>query len=309
MTKRVCKKARYTEEDVALEEGKRTYKDVEFQLKMDHIEYLNLLTCPASKKLPSFDLAKHKDLKGLSQHWLGYSGKETRVLIPEWVTDGVVTLECETKIFDQGWITYVKTNMQNEKLLISNEVKTSILKYAHDSCFHPDDKITSVRRYCNKSTKACIWQGKTQANNIEKISDDWFKLNIRYSFNNYFVKYLEYQLNIDVKENNNQPWVQLPVGATPLPSADNQEDETETDESMNKSNLFQFRFKQKDYTNVCTLINVINILDYMNDVESVNKLTPFLDEDTWDAFIEDNDEISDRPGYQLKAVMQLLQRS
>ncbi len=309
MTKRVCKKARYTEEDVALEEGKRTYQDVEFQLKMDHIEYLNLLTCPASKKLPSFDLAKHKDLKGLSQHWLGYSGKQTRVLIPEWVTDGVVTLECKTKIFDQNWITFVKTNCQNQKLLISSDIRKNIQKYAHDSCFHPDDKIASVRRYYNRATNTCVWQGKTQANNIENISDDWFKLNIQYSFNNYFVRHLEYQLDIDVKENNNQPWVQLPVGATPLPSADNQEDETETDESMNKSNLFQFRFKQKDYTNVCTLINVINILDYMNDVESVNKLTPFLDEDTWDAFIEDNDEISDRPGYQLKAVMQLLQRS
>ena len=146
MTKRVCKKARYTEEDVALDEGKRTYQDVEFQLKMDHIEYVNLLTRPASKQFPSFDLAKHTNLKDQSQHWLGYSGKQTRVLIPEWITDGVVTLECRTKIFDQDWVTYVKTNLQNQKLIISNEVKTNILKYARDSCFYPDDKIASVQR-------------------------------------------------------------------------------------------------------------------------------------------------------------------
>ena len=89
--------------------------------------------------------------------------------------------------------------------------------------------------------------------------------------------------------------MQLPVGATPLLSTDNQEDTTETEESMGKSNLFELRFKQKDCGNVCTLINVINILDYSEDFKSVNILEPFLNKDTWDAYVEEHDEISDAP--------------
>ena len=60
----------------------------------------------------------------------------------------------------------------------------------------------------------------------------------------------------------------LPVGLSTLPSTDNQEDKTETDESIINSSIFEFRFKQKDYGDICTLINVINVLDYIKDTES-----------------------------------------
>ena len=48
---RVCKKTRYTKEDITLAKGKLKYQDVEFQLKTDHIEYVNLLSRHADQKI------------------------------------------------------------------------------------------------------------------------------------------------------------------------------------------------------------------------------------------------------------------
>ena len=75
-----------------------------------------------------------------------------------------------------------------------------------------------------------------------------------------------------------------------------------TKSSINLS-IFEFRFKQNDYGDVCTLINIINILDYIKDTDSVNILKPYLEEDKLDDFVDKHDKISDKPGYQLKAVM------
>ena len=62
-------------------------------------------------------------------------------MFPEWVTNGIVTTKCNTKIFDQDWVTFIKTKGQNQTLMISKEVQDNIQKYVYDSCFRPDDKI------------------------------------------------------------------------------------------------------------------------------------------------------------------------
>ena len=64
-----------------------------------------------------------------------------------------------------------------------------------------------------------------------------------------------------------------------------------------------FKYKQSTYGEVCTLINIINVFDYMKDQESVEKLLPYLDEDKWQEFI---DKSGVYRGYTMKAVSQLI---
>ena len=45
----------YKEDEVKLEKAKKTYEDVEFQLKMKYIEYVDLTTRPKNKPLPAHD--------------------------------------------------------------------------------------------------------------------------------------------------------------------------------------------------------------------------------------------------------------
>ena len=71
--------------------------------------------------------------------------------------------------------------------------------------------------------------------------------------------------------------------------------------------MFRFKFKQSDYGDVCTLINIINVLDYMHDEDSVSRLKYYLDESKWVEYQQTHD-LQCAPGYRLSAVMQLLQR-
>ena len=76
--------------------------------------------------------------------------------------------------------------------------------------------------------------------------------------------------------------------------------------SETKKNLgFEFKYKQDDYGGVSTLINIINVFDYMKDTKSVEKLKPYLDEEKWTEFIEA--KVKHR-GYTPQAVTQLVQQ-
>ena len=57
------------------------------------------------------------------------------------------------------------------------------------------------------------------------------------------------------------------------------------------------------YGEVCTLINIINVFDYMNDQEYINKLLPYLNEETWQEFV---DKKCKHRSYTMKAVSQLI---
>ena len=41
--------------------------------------------------------------------------------------------------------------------------------------------------------------------------------------------------------------------------------------NQKQKSMYRFNFKQSDYGDVCTLINIINVLDYMLDEDSVNE--------------------------------------
>ena len=54
---------------------------------------------------------------------------------------------------------------------------------------------------------------------------------------------------------------------------------SESDSNSNLDSGHVFKYKQDMYGEVCTLINIINVFKYMNDRDSVTKLTPYLDGD------------------------------
>ena len=78
---------------------------------------------------------------------------------------------------------------------------------------------------------------------------------------------------------------------------------SESDSNSNNDSGHVFKYKQKTYGEVCTLINIINVFDYMEDQESVEKLLPYLDEDKWQEFINKSGVCR---GYTMKAVTQLI---
>ena len=112
--------------------------------------------------------------------------------------------------------------------------------------------------------------------------------------------------------NNTQiPWVPLPVGKSIPKSGDSTNTIKVQNEPTKSSNIqkamFKFKFKKGDYDDVCSLLNVINVLDYMHDEDSVSILEPYLDQTVWENYQEKHD-ITNQPGFELSVVMQLLQR-
>ena len=69
--------------------------------------------------------------------------------------------------------------------------------------------------------------------------------------------------------------------------------------------MFRFKFTQSDSDDVSFLINIINVLDYMHDKDSVKRLEPYLDYTAWKNITEKY-EIMCGPGHELTSVIQLL---
>ena len=100
------KKRVYTEDEAELVKAKITYEDVEFQLKMKYIEYVDLTTRPKNKPLPAHDQEHRSDFKKEKKFWLGYTDKKAKakVLMPSWIETAVVTEECKTRIFSDIFV-------------------------------------------------------------------------------------------------------------------------------------------------------------------------------------------------------------
>ena len=132
--------------------------------------------------------------------------------------------------------------------------------------------------------------------------------------NNWYVENLEdtpTTVRAMSKNNTQIPWILLPVGQSIPSSSDSTNtkkvNDKPTKSSKNPKSIFNFKFKQSDYGDVCTLINIINVLDYIHDEDSVSILEPYLDESIWATYTDTHD-ITNQPGYELSALMQLLQR-
>ena len=49
---------------------------------------------------------------------------------------------------------------------------------------------------------------------------------------------------------------------------------------------FDHKYLQKDYGDVCTLINVLNLTVYENDTYAEKLLRPLLDSNNWNDYLE-----------------------
>ena len=127
-TRRRLNRIRYTKEEVKMEKAKLTFKDVEFQLQMTHIEFVDLISRPTTRLVPQFDLINHKDLKHANKYWIGYAGKKAKILLPEFVTDAIITEECQIPIFPKKWIENVLKHSRNEKLILANQIKKTFFR-------------------------------------------------------------------------------------------------------------------------------------------------------------------------------------
>ena len=323
-TRRRLNKSRYTADEVKREKAKLTFKDVEFQLNMTHIEFVDLISRPPDKPAPKFDLMNHTALKGKSEYWIGYADKKAKILLPEFLTDAIITEDCQTKIFSEAWVDNVKKNLKNTKLVLSHQIRGNIEQFARDSCYHPDDQIVEVRYQFSSRLNKHVWQGKTEGNKIETLTNEWFELNIQYPLNNFYVEQLEY---MTFSNELTHPWVHLPIGSSfeqskrsnkkdknMVPgstkktrkvhklglstkvgltnkktkrkndlcdtsesssnsnsdsSSDSNSDvgsesNSESDSNSNNDSGHVFKYKQSTYGEVCTLINIINIFNFMN---------------------------------------------
>ena len=52
-------------------------------------------------------------------------------------------------------------------------------------------------------------------------------------------------------------------------------------------NVYQFRYLQEEYGDVCTLINLINVLHFLNDHDSKLKLLSYLNEKKWNRYVKE----------------------
>ena len=78
-----------------------TFNDVKFQLRMTHIEYVDLYTRPSDRPVPKFDLINHKALENKSTYWIGYAdnSKQGKILLPSFIHQATITEECGNKIW------------------------------------------------------------------------------------------------------------------------------------------------------------------------------------------------------------------
>ena len=76
---------------------------------------------------------------------------------------------------------------------------------------------------------------------------------------------------------------------------------------VTKGDLYKFKYHQEEFGDVCTLINVINILDYMNQSTTVATLVPYMNQDYWHEY-QNKHAPTKIHGYEISQVMQLLRR-
>ena len=49
--------------------------------------------------------------------------KKAKILLPEFVTEAIITEECQKPIFPKGWIDNVLNYSRNQKLVLSDQIK------------------------------------------------------------------------------------------------------------------------------------------------------------------------------------------
>lgn len=118
-------------------------------------------------------------------------------------------------------------------------------------------------------------------------------------------------INEDIGNPKKYSWAQLPVGNFLVikneieVSISRKKAKIELD--VTKPDLYKFQYHQKEFGDVCTLINIINILDYMNHSTTVATLVPYMNQNYWHEY-QNKHAPTKIHGYEISQVMQLLRR-
>ena len=198
----------------------------------------------------------------------------------------------------------------NKKLPLTIQQKQNIIKMATASGYHPKDRIAYIRR--DVDDNKFVWKAKTEAD-IEVIVDDaWVELNLMNPHCQWYNNTIAQQLtNEDINNPEKNRWVQLPVGDYLV--IENEDETTITnkkakiDLNVPEEDLYKFNYCQEVFGDVCTLINVINMLDYMKHNTIVAMLVPYMNIHLWHEYQNQNAP-SKKHGYRISQVMQLLRR-
>ena len=159
------------------------------------------------------------------------------------------------------------------------------------------------------------WQVMTEDNQTFKVDDDWVELNLVYNCRNWYIKQLEPQKLAKSKEETE--WKDLPFGSSLKlsPQEDNENVSNTTNEKLETDSeigITQFettvkhKYLQKDHGDVCTVINLLNLMVYLEDDHAEKKLSPLLNEKDWNKYLKSINAPEKTKGYDVPYVMQFL---
>ena len=269
--------------------------DMEYQLKITHVEYINRDT--RKPKLPKYDLRNHPNFRPKRKFWIAYAGDDIRAIHEEFFLQKIMDENGDVDLFNKTWVTSKVACQQNIKHPLTTDQRQNIVKLAKAAGYHPNDRVAYIRRDFDAEKNIFVWRGKTEAG-IEVILDQkWVELNLINAQRQWYCNTIGMQLydeNIDDPEK--QEWVQLPVG-----------EYVDTTTKATKQDMYEFKYQQSTHGDVCTLINIINILDYMEHNKTVTTLVPYMNEKIWYEHQQQHAP-SKKHGYEISQVMQLLRR-
>ena len=269
-------------------------------------------------------IQRDKDIqKAYSQYWVGYcmrmgnnnNNKQLKqiitVLHPDFIKNATSTDndDNEVKIFDDNFINECMISKRNSSVILTAVQKNFLNNMAFNSGIHPDQRVQKIRYHYrpkkmsknkNKNNKRkwikekWIWQVITEDNRIFKVDDDWVELNLVYNCRNWYIKQLEPQKLAKSKEETE--WKDLPVGSSlklsPQEDNENVSNTNEKLETDSEIGITQFettvthKYLQKDYGDVCTVINLLNLMVYLEDDHAEKKLSPLLNEKDWNKYLK-----------------------
>ena len=177
----------------------------------------------------------------------------------------------EVPLWDPNFVTHVCKN-PNQMSKLSKTQLSKINNTAIARGRHPDGIICSVR-WREKLQK---WQGKTNGRKIVNLTNDWFDLNVAWQFTDFYNRTLKPLKDNKRAKKGTRPrqidkWIKLLIGA--------QTGETKLPVHIecNVNHEIKFKYLQKDYGDVCVLINGINVCCVMECNHLVEKISPYLE--------------------------------
>ena len=180
------------------------HKDMEYQLKITHVEYIDRDTRGIS--LLNYDLKKHSTFRKRKQFWIAYAGSDIRVVHEDFFSQHYIDDPDKERLFRDTWVHSTIQDNANKKLPLTIQQKQNIIKMAKATGYHPKDRIAYIRR--DVDDNKFVWKAKTEAN-IEVIVDDaWVELNLMNPHCQWYNNTIAQQLtNEDINNPEKNRWV------------------------------------------------------------------------------------------------------